>query len=228
MQKNPLVSKTFKIQLKTKKALGDDYFELIFSRPENFDYIAGQRIRFIEENLERDYSLISIPSDTEIKIYFRLIPGGRFSPKLIQANIGNSFTITGPHGHFRYYSSPRKAIFIATGTGLAPFVAFARSKVEGVTLLHGIRDTKDLHYDDLFVTRGFNYITCLTNLTKENVPTKDGVKIYSGNVGNYLSECLPKENYDFYVCGSSAMIRDVTHIIDRLFPDAYLFYEAFY
>lgn len=213
------------IQLKAVKTLGNDYFELMLSRPDTFCYIAGQRIRFLESGLERDYSLISTPADQDLAIYVRLIPDGKYSPRLVHAALGTHFNISGPHGHFRFYPSRRKAVFIATGTGLAPFVAFARSGIEGITLLHGIKVTDALHYDALFTAANINYIACLSNA---NLSLKGKVTIYHGSIEHYLSHCLPKGIYDFYVCGGTVMIRDVTQVIDHLFPDSHLFYETFY
>ncbi len=225
MTPNHPAVKKYTIQLTATQTLGNGYFELSLSRPETFHYCVGQRIRFIEAGLERDYSLISTPSAQGLSIYVRLISHGKFSPRLVQGRLGDAFSFTVPHVHFRFFTSHSKAIFIASGTGLAPFVAFVRSGIKGHILLHGVRDPATLHYHQLFHTAGYRYIVCLD---KAIPPNRSGPEIYLGTVGSYLSQCLPKENYDFYVCGSAVLIRDVTHIIDRLFPDSHLFYETFY
>jgi hypothetical protein len=51
---------------------------------------------------------------------------------------------------------------------------------------------------------------------------------FRGNVTEYLEQHLTPGAYDFYLCGRSEMIRDVTHLIDIRFPESLVFTELFY
>lgn len=104
-------------------------FQLELSRPPGFAYAPGQRIRFHHGAIERDYSLISTPADSTLALCIRQVQGGRFSTALARAEMGTPFYFSGPYGYFTFRSSSRPVVFVATGTGIAPFVSLARSGV---------------------------------------------------------------------------------------------------
>ncbi len=213
------------VQINYRKELGNGYFELALSRPENFQYDVGQRIRFVTGTLQRDYSLISTPDMPYLSIFFRSVPHGRLTPKLMSAQVGDQFNITGPHGYFRFQSSQRMAVFVATGTGIAPFVAFARSGISGYILLYGVRDDDDLFYLESFENQAALFVPCVSGKRPGQGMMS---RRFDGTVSEYLSHELSEGSYDFYVCGNRRMIRDVTHIIDHRFSESRLFYEIFY
>ena len=49
-----------------------------------------------------------------------------------------------------------------------------------------------------------------------------------GRVTEYLDQHLTPGTYDFYLCGRSEMIRDVTLLIDERFPGSLVYTELFY
>jgi ferredoxin-NADP reductase len=98
--------------------------------------------------VERDYSLVSAPVDPTLALCIRKVAGGRLTPDLSNAPVGSQFHFNGPHGYFTFRPSTRPAIFVATGTGLAPFVSMARSNVTGFILLHGVNLASDLYFSD--------------------------------------------------------------------------------
>ncbi len=51
---------------------------------------------------------------------------GRFTSKLDDAKVGDRYYFTGPHGQFKFDSSNQKVLFIAGGTGIAPFISMLR------------------------------------------------------------------------------------------------------
>ena len=141
---------------------------------------------------------------------------------LSAAEIGKPFTIDGPYGYFTYKPSIRPAVFVATGTGIAPFCSMARAGVSGFTILHGVRLPEDLYYLDQFKHSAAKYVSCLT---EAKTPPPDAFK---GNVTTYLDKHLPGSTYDFYLCGRREMIRDVTLLIDDRFPGSLIYTEMFY
>ena len=118
---------TYDTALLERRQLSDNTFEAVFSRPSGFDFTAGQRIRLVHEGLERDYSLANAPVDAVLVLCIRQVAAGRFSPLLSSAPVGTAFTFSGPHGYFVYQASARPPVFVATGTGVAPFAAMARA-----------------------------------------------------------------------------------------------------
>ena len=199
-------------------------FEIRFSRPDGFSFRPGQQITFIHAALRRDYTLLGPTDDEDLAVCVRHIPQGRFSPLLAAADPGDGFTITAPFGFFTYQRSPRPAVFIATGTGIAPFVAFARAGVRNFNLLHGVRTPAELYYAEELSAAAHRYIPCLS-VSFAPLPYPHA---FHGHVGDYLAAKHPREIYDFYLCGRSEMIRDVMRIIDEHYDGSRVFFETFF
>jgi len=99
----------------------------------------------------------------------------------------------------------------------------ARSGISGFTLLHAVRLPADLYYASRLRQKARKYIPCLTEEAK-----KAPLDVFQGNATEYLKQHLTPGAYDFYLCGRSEMIRDVTHLIDRRFPESLVYTELFY
>jgi ferredoxin-NADP reductase len=215
----------FTLRLTNRKWLTDATFELTFDRPSGFTYMAGQRIRLTLDNVARDYSLISTPDDTALSICIRHIPDGTLTPLLANLDYGRDIDASGPLGYFTWYASTRPAVCVATGTGVAPFLAFVRSGARPRLLLHGVRNIEDLFYRDELASAADRYMPCLSSVKQRADVDND---VFAGRVTTYLAQNLPTRRYDFYLCGRGAMIREVTHLVDRYFPGSKIFSERFY
>jgi benzoate/toluate 1,2-dioxygenase reductase subunit len=218
-----------KIKLTTtvleRRWLSEQTFELILSRPREFTFKPGQRICFYHGDVERDYSLVSSPQDDHIVLCVRRVEEGLFSPYLAAVELGSELAFTGPAGYFSYLPSERQAVFVATGTGVAPFLSMAKSGVEGFYLLHGVRKVDELYYKAFWPERSFRYIACLSDaLPSSSVPDH----AIHGRVTDYLENNLPKKAYDFYLCGRSEMIRDAIYLIDEMFPGSFIRTEIYF
>ncbi|WP_373500767.1 ferredoxin--NADP reductase [Desulfococcus sp.] len=224
-----LVPRPFAAAIAGRRSLSRDTFELRLNRPPDFSFTPGQFIRLIAAGeagvvQERDYSLISIPSDPEIGLLIRDTGTGRFSSFLGAAEPGTLLQFTGPHGYFTYRETGRPAVFVATGTGLAPFVSMARSGVTGFLLLHGVRAASDLYYESLFRNHPCRYVPCLSGGgTVDACP-----EAFHGRVTAYMEDRLLSGEYDFYLCGRGEMIREATLLIDDRFPGSRVYSEMFY
>lgn len=81
--------------------------------------------------IQRPYSTSS-PRDarTELEFLVRLVPGGSFTPMLWALRVGDRIRIGRAKGLFRLRrGDPRTHLFVATGTGLAPFLSMAESLI---------------------------------------------------------------------------------------------------
>jgi NAD(P)H-flavin reductase len=209
-------------ELIERQWLSTKSFEITLSKPKSFEYMPGQCIRLIHDAVERDYSLVTAPTDPNLSLCIRNIEGGILSPGLSQAPVGARFNFNGPHGYFTFRPSTRPAVFVATGTGLAPFVSMARSGVAGFILLHGVDSAEDLYYATIFQSAAKQYIPCISE-----TDSLSG-EYFRGRVTDYLRKNLAAGLYDFYLCGRREMIRDVTLLVDEKFPGSFLFTETFY
>jgi len=218
-------TESFRVELLGRRWLSDITFEIELTRPPSFEFYPGQSIRVVHQQLERDYSIVSDPAVPTLALCIRNVQDGSLTPLLATAKIGRRISFTGPHGYFTFRPSNRSPLFIATGTGIAPFVSMVRSGVKGFTLLHGVQGPSELYYESLIRPATKSYVACLSGSTLDS-PGPEGV--FHGRVTDYLEKNLPAGLYDFYLSGRIEMVRDVTHIVDERFPGSLVYTEIFY
>jgi ferredoxin-NADP reductase len=206
-----------------REPLSPQAFELRLARPPGFAYAAGQRITIILEGAERDYSLASAPHEPEMRLCIRAVEGGQVSGRLERLTPGSALTFYGPHGYFTFKPAGRTPVFVATGSGVAPFRAMAAAGAAGYVLLHGVDSPADLYYADVLRSAAARYVPCISG--PEATRVSGG---FAGRVTDYLRQRLPAGSYDFYACGRRDMVRDVTLLADERFPDSLVFAETFY
>lgn len=208
-----------------RTVLSEKAFKLELTRPASFDFIPGQSIRFVYGDIQRYYSIISTPDEPKIELLVRHVADGAFTSVLSTTGIGARFDFTGPHGYFTFKPSSRPPVFIATGTGVAPFVSMCRSGVSGFTLLHGVSLPEDLYYESLFRRSECHYIPCISkSIYKGSMPRG----AFSGTVTEYLRSELPRIRSDFYLCGRTEMVQEATLLIDECFPDSFVYSEVLF
>jgi benzoate/toluate 1,2-dioxygenase reductase subunit len=208
-------------RLLNRRWLSETAFEIVLAKPPSFHFIPGQRICLSHEGGERDYSLVSAPDDEALTLCIKYVKEGRVSPFLAEATVGTTLHFTGPSGYFTHKPSPRPAVFVATGTGIAPFLSMSRAGLRGFTLLHGARSAGELYYEVFFRSVSGLYIPCVTEAS-------EGEGVFRGRVTDYLDSMMPRKAYDFYLCGRGEMIRDATLLVDARFPDSLVYTETFY
>ena len=99
----------------------------------------------------------------------------------------------------------RRRVFIATGTGIAPFLAeFERDVRNDDVLLLGYATTSDDPTTRLDTPLP-RVIRCVS---RENTPGT-----FHGRVTNYLREAGIDTDATYYVCGSPLMVADAAHLI---------------
>ncbi|HET7323490.1 MAG TPA: FAD-binding oxidoreductase [Halococcus sp.] len=98
---------------------------LRFKPEEPFEFVPGQYARIsYEEEDPRVYSIASSPNDDELELCIRRVPGGHLTPDLCdRTEEGDEVFVRGPYGDEFLLQDPseRDLVFIATGTGAAPF-----------------------------------------------------------------------------------------------------------
>lgn len=212
----------FRTRIVARRPLAESTFELALAKPTRFTFAPGQRVRLCHAEAERDYSISSAPADALIRLCIRRVDNGRLSARLAEITVGAALAFTGPHGYFIFQASARQAVFVATGTGIAPFCAMAAAGVSGFILLHGVAAQEELFYRDLLQAKAAAYVACLSG------GRTAATGHFNGRVTDYLRERLPAGAYDFYLCGRQEMVRDATLVIDERFCGSLVFSEIFY
>jgi ferredoxin-NADP reductase len=100
--------------------------------------------------VQRPMSISSPATDlSEYEFFIRLVEGGGFTPLLWQLTLGDPINIKGPKGKFLLQDDGNTCLWVATGTGLAPFMSMldtlrANGQQRDVVLLHGVSYDHDL------------------------------------------------------------------------------------
>lgn len=151
--------------------------------------------------------------------------GGTGSLFATDAEIGHETAVEGPYGSFTLSPEPRsQRVFIATGTGLAPFLPMFdqlhdSGELESAALLFGCRTN-----DEALPKKIDSPLPrTLLALSRGN----QGAHELEGRVTAHLDLFAGvASDSDFYVCGTPEMVRDVTSQLSRLNPRA-VFTEQF-
>ena len=196
----------FPVSISFTEELSEGIFLIGFKR--NFSFTAGQVIGIAmkENGPRRLYSICSGEEDEEIHILYKVVDEGYLTPQLSDLEIDDTIWITAPGGEFTGDKDP--AVWIATGTGIAPFYSMFRSGLgENKTLLHGNRFLEQFNfYDEFRETFGRDYIRCCS--------AENGDDVYPGRVTGYLGEQLElNPALKYYLCGSADMVVEVRDIL---------------
>lgn len=192
--------------LSFSQELSEGLFLIGFKR--SFQFRAGQVIGIaLEENGPRRlYSICSGEDDEEVQILYKVVDEGYLTPQLSDLDIGDTIWITPPGGEFTGNLDP--AVWIATGTGIAPYYAMLRSGLgHNKTLIHGNRYLEQYHfYDEFQEVLGDRYIRCCS--------AENDLGVYPGRVTAFLEE-QPELDTDimYYLCGSAEMVVEVRDIL---------------
>ena len=211
-------------RLTSRRWLAPGILEFRLHKPLDYGFIPGQYVRFMMDGYQRDYTMVSKSESETIDFCLAVVDKGRFSTEILKAEIGATFQVSRPLGHFVYQEGVNPAVFVATGTGVAPFVAFSRSGVGDALLLHGVSSPDRLIYRDHLEPALREYIPCIRQPDADHSDATGG---YPDRVTHYLQEQLKPGTYDFYLCGRRSMIRDAAAIIDHQFGDSRLFIETY-
>jgi benzoate/toluate 1,2-dioxygenase reductase subunit len=165
----------------------------------------------------RSYSFSSAPGEKRIGFLIKKIPGGVMSTWLERAEVGTKLELTGPLGSFYLREVQRPLLFLAGGTGLAPFLSMlevlARTNPEQkVHLIYGVTRDLDLVLDDHIEA----YATRLPNFTFSTV-VADAASSHArkGWVTQHMSEdVLNGGDVDVYLCGPPPMVDAVRKHLD--------------
>src|SRR5579884_1380889 len=100
---------------------------------EKLDFKPGQFVSFTEvlhdKKVTRAYSIASPPDGNRFELCLNRVQEGMFSPWLFAMKPGDEVEMKGPLGYFVVRNPGRDVIFVATGTGIAPFRSMLKAHV---------------------------------------------------------------------------------------------------
>lgn len=203
-ERNPLSLKEYKVI--ANDAIAPGVFVLRYRR--DFTFIPGQvvAVALHPAHQPRMYSIASGMQDEEVWLLYNIRPEGELTPPLSELIAGDSIFASAPSGSF--YGKAAPAVWIAAGTGIAPFVSMWRSGIpRDKLLIHGGRFLHSFYFEDTFKDAlRENYIRCCSN--------ESGDGVFHGRLTTWLQQQpnLPTDR-KYYLCGSAEMVVETRDIL---------------
>ncbi|WP_175797143.1 pyridoxamine 5'-phosphate oxidase family protein [Burkholderia ambifaria] len=181
----------------------------------------------------RSYTLSDAPGAPHYRITVKR--EGRVSAWLHDhAHAGMTLDAQMPRGRFTFdVASPRPAVLVSAGIGITPMFAMLRRALADdtpsrrVVFVHGTRDTADRPFA-AELTRIADADARVLLHWFDSRPQRDGAARPGRIDVAQLKRILPFDDYDFYLCGPSAFMRDLYDGLRALnVPDERIRFEAF-
>jgi ferredoxin-NADP reductase len=205
-----------------------------------FGFVAGQWLSVKAnkpdgEEITRAYSIASAPAVSSFAFCLNRVQDGFMSNYLCDLATGSEISFQGPFGNFILHPPMRDTVFIATGTGIAPFRGMLhwllaeqeRHENRTLSLLFGVRTEADIYYRDEFEQlarqhKNFQFLPTLSRGSAE----------WPGLRG-YVQDHLPaivgdRKDIHAYVCGLDKMVSANRALLKNLGWDRkQIFYEKY-
>jgi ferredoxin/flavodoxin---NADP+ reductase len=229
--------KFYRARIVQRREIAEDLWSIRVRPEAEFQFLPGQYatlgVLAPHKHIERPYSIVSSPYESELEFFFELVPRGELTPALHKLQIGDELTIRKiAKGRFTLDRQVhRNHLLLCTVTGVAPFVSYIRTLAsdarqnkfpEGhrLFLLEGASRSREFGYiEELQRTAGdFPWLKYVPTVSR---PWED--RNWAGEVGRvddlirkytHLWELTP-ETTSAYLCGHPKMIDNSGGILAR-------------
>ncbi|MBS3054006.1 MAG: hypothetical protein J4431_00525 [Candidatus Aenigmarchaeota archaeon] len=186
---------------------------------EKISFKAGQWIYIFAdkggEKIKRAYSVASHPDEPELRLCVKRVENGFMSNFLCDMTPGRRLEISQPFGTFILDEPGKDIIFIATGTGIAPFMSMlpelAMRRYGGhVTVIFGARTRDEVLYE-----KEINKMTASINLSFVPVLSREEWAGEKGHVQDAVKK-YAKPGGEAYICGLVQMVTEVRQLLEGM------------
>jgi len=209
-------------------------FSINLDDPAALSFLPGQyvNVEIPGSGLTRAYSFSSAPGASQAAFVVRNVPQGRMSSFLSgEAQSGQRMAFSGPFGSFYLRPVTRPVLFLAGGTGIAPFLSMldvlaASGNAHPVRMVYGVTNDIDLVATEKLDAaaagiEGFSYRTCVADAASGH----DRKGYVTAHVD---PEWINGGDVDIYLCGPVAMVEAVRDWLQASgITPANFYYEKF-
>ena len=198
-----------------KSWLNDTVVRIRLTRPEGFNYRAGQFINLLRtsDQLARSYSLASIEGDDFLEVHIKRVPEGRMSNWLCdELQQDQEISFFGPSGSCFYVQgkAEQPLLLAGTGTGLAPLYGIARDAIRAghtgpIQLFHASHGAEGLYYSSELeqLAAAHAQLTCTACVLQGDIPEGALSGAVDAAVVNRLGDLA---GYRVFLCGDAPVV----------------------
>jgi ferredoxin-NADP reductase len=236
----------FTAKMSERRILNEKFQSLRFElvEPSRLRFTAGQYILLTVPTTpqKKSYSITTSPStEHAFELMIELAPQGHGVKYLTSLQPGDEIKFMAPVGLFTLAApeSPigqaeKAFVFIATGSGIAPFksiledLLISKNEQRPIILYWGLRYAEDQFWFNEFQQLAQQHKNFTFHPTLSKAP--DNWQLCRGRVTDcLLIHPMPVEQAGYYLCGSSAMIGDVKELLTKQgVPAQHIHHEKFY
>ncbi len=211
--------------------------------PETIEFIPGQYVQLeappYAKSPESVYRAYSIASDTRdlhhLELIIRLVPNGICTTWVFEyLKVGDMVTFNGPYGDFQIQDTDAEMIFIAGGSGMAPFRSFLtdftrRNVARRCRYFFGAVQARDMFYLDEMAAYeaalpDFHFIPALSAPADGDAWAGE-TGLVTDVVAQHCPDCSASEAY---LCGSPGMIDACVKVLtSKGLPEDRIYYDKF-
>ena len=200
-------------------------------RPAGLTFVPGQFVRIGLAGADgtmvwRAYSIVSPPDAPELEFYSIVVPDGPFTQPLARLSVGDAIRVDPTvYGFLRIdrFAPGRDLWLLATGTGIAPFLAMladpdVRQRFEHIVVVHSVRRPAELAYrDELTAWSKDGRLRYLPTLTAESATGCLSGRITQllddGRLEEAAGRPLSVADSRLMICGNPSMIKEVRALL---------------
>ncbi len=222
-----------------KEIWTDGLFTIRVHVPDVQEFLPGQFLQlgvFDRSNsseepklINRPYSVAS-PHGEDLEFFIVLVEAGELTPRLWKLTEGDSIQVSQrAAGSFTLEKTPaaENLWLVATGTGLAPYIAMLRTsapwdKFQKIIVVHGVRHSSDFAYTDeltAFEKNNPGRFKLIQSMTRD-----EGEGILTGRIPGLLedgrleakADCqLSRDTSSILLCGNPAMLDSMEELLGQ-------------
>ena len=189
-------------------------------------------------SVARCFSIVSSPTDQHT-LQFSMRARGRFTTSLSRLQKGDFIDVAGPFGGFVFDATrDKKAIFIAGGIGITPFMSMVRylsalNADNEITLLYSCADQDDVPFRDELLSiqqkhPNLKVIFVVGHGPADKLPPH---QVATGRVSAELLDQVTEKHYDdrrFFICGPPVFMNAMSGLLSKQgTPKSNILTEAF-
>lgn len=204
-------------------------------KTESLNFVAGQFVNigldYNDAKIQKPYSLVNSPNDEFLEIHLNTVKDGTFSPLLTGLAVGDTIYVSDkPNGLLTLKEVPEKATdlwLFATGTGIGPFISILNtdepwSRFERIMLCYSAKTAEEMAYREDFkilqkrYPDKFHFVPFITRqVSTDAIHSRITTFLRSGALECHIGTALTPEDSHVMLCGNSAMITEVSELLQE-------------